>query len=84
MYVESEEEATSLEITLVDSLKNLEVVLTYNVFENFDAITRSLKIVNNSGEKINIERVLSANVDFTTDEFDFIQLSGSWGRETYS
>ncbi|XZM79702.1 alpha-galactosidase [Clostridium perfringens] len=83
VYVESEEEATSLEITLVDSLKNLEVILTYNVFENFDAITRSLKIVNNSYEKINIERVLSANVDFTTDEFDFIQLSGSWGRERH-
>ncbi len=85
MYVESEEEATSLEITLVDSLKNLEVILTYNVFENFDAITRSLKIVNNSDEKINIERVLSANVDFTTDEFDFIQLFRILGkRETYS
>lgn len=83
VYVESEEEATSLEITLVDSLKNLEVILIYNVFENFDAITRSLKIVNNSDEKINIERVLSANVDFTTDEFDFIQLSGSWGRERH-
>lgn len=83
VYAESEEEATSLEITLVDSLKNLEVVLTYNVFEDFDAITRSLKIVNNSDEKINIERVLSANVDFTTDEFDFIQLSGSWGRERH-
>ncbi len=34
-------------------------------------------------KKINIERVLSANVDFTTDEFDFIQLSGSWGRERH-
>ncbi|ELC8456914.1 alpha-galactosidase [Clostridium perfringens] len=83
VYVENEEEATSLEITLVDSLKGLEVILTYNVFENFDAITRSLKIVNNSDEKINIERVLSTNVDFTTDEFDFIQLSGSWGRERH-
>ncbi|MCH1961854.1 alpha-galactosidase [Clostridium perfringens] len=83
VYVENEEEATSLEITLVDSLKGLEVILTYNVFENFDAITRSLKIVNNSDEKINIERVLSANVDFTTDEFDFIQISGSWGRERH-
>ncbi|TPG01879.1 alpha-galactosidase [Clostridium perfringens] len=83
VYVEGEEEATSLEVTLVDSLKGLEVILTYNVFEDFDAITRSLKIVNNSDEKINIERVLSANVDFTTDEFDFIQLSGSWGRERH-
>ncbi|MGJ0701016.1 alpha-galactosidase [Clostridium perfringens] len=83
VYVESEEDATSLEITLVDSLKSVEVILTYNVFEDFDAITRSLKIVNNSDEKINIERVLSANVDFTTDEFDFIQLSGSWGRERH-
>ncbi len=83
VYVERDEEATSLEIILVDSLKSLEVILTYNVFEEFDAITRSLKIVNNSDEKINIERVLSANVDFTTDQFDFIQLSGSWGRERH-
>lgn len=83
VYVERDEEATSLEIILVDSLKNLEVILTYNVFEEFDAITRSLKIVNNSDEKINIERVLSANVDFITDQFDFIQLSGSWGRERH-
>ncbi|WP_300261299.1 alpha-galactosidase [Clostridium sp.] len=83
VYVERDEEATSLEIILVDSLKSLEVILTYNVFEEFDAITRSLKIVNNSDEKINIERVLSANVDFITDQFDFIQLSGSWGRERH-
>lgn len=83
VYVESEEEATSLEIILVDSLKNLEVILTYNVFEDFDAITRSLKIVNNSNEKINIERVLSANIDFKDDQFDFIQLSGAWGRERH-
>ena len=42
VYVENEEETTSLEITLVDSLKNLEVILTYNVFENFDADRKSV------------------------------------------
>ena len=83
VYCENEEEVTTLEITLFDSLKNLEVILTYNVFENFDAITRSLKIINNSNENISIERVLSANIDFSKDDFDFIQLSGAWGRERH-
>ena len=80
-YVENESEAETLEITLIDSLKNVEVVLSYSVFEEFDAITRSIKIKNLSNENINIERALSANVDFKDSKFDLIQLSGAWARE---
>ncbi len=80
-YVENESEAETLEITLVDSLKNVEVVLSYSVFENFDAIARSVKVKNLSNETINIERVLSANFDFKNANFDLIQLSGAWARE---
>lgn len=80
-YIEDVSEAETLEITLVDSLKNVEVVLSYSIFEEFDAIARSVKVKNLSNESINIERVLSANFDFKDAKFDLIQLSGAWARE---
>ena len=80
-YIEDSTEAQTLEITLIDSLKNVEAVLSYSVFEGFNAITRSVKIKNLSNEKINVERVLSANFDFKDGKFDIIQLSGAWARE---
>ena len=66
-----------------DSLKNIKLVLSYTIFKDFDAITKNVKIINDSEEKVNIKRVLSANVDFKDDEFDFIHLSGAWGRERH-
>ena len=62
-YVEDENEAITLEIVLEDSLKNVKIILTYRVFEEFDAITRNVKVINRS-KKMLILRVLSANVDF--------------------
>ncbi len=82
-YVENDEEAETLEIYLRDELKNVKVILTYNVFEDFDAITKSVKIINESEEHVNILRALSANVDFKEDDFDFIHLSGAWARERH-
>ena len=82
-YVESEEESETLEISLKDELKNVKIVLTYSVFEEFDAITKSVKIINESEENINIIRALSSNVDFKEDDFDFIHLSGAWARERH-
>lgn len=82
-YCESDEEVTTLEIYLRDKLKNVKVILMYNVFEDFDAITKSVRIVNESEEEVNILRALSANVDFKEDEFDFIHLSGAWARERH-
>lgn len=82
-YIENEEEAQTLEIYLRDELKNIKLILTYNVFEEFDAITKSVKIINESKEKVNILRVLSSNVDFKEDDFDFIHLSGAWARERH-
>jgi len=82
-YIEREEEAETLEIYLVDKLKNIKVTLTYSVFNDFDAITRSVKILNQSEENVNILRVLSSNIDFKEDDFDFIHLSGAWARERH-
>ena len=82
-YVENEDEAETLEITLKDELAGLRVILSYTVFKNYDVITRSCKIVNDSKEEVDVLRALSANVDFRHSDFDLIQLSGSWARERH-
>ena len=82
-YTENDEEATTLEIVLKDTLKPVEIVLTYSIFKDFDAITRNVKVRNMGQEDIKILRVLSASVDFNDDNFDMIQLSGSWARERH-
>lgn len=82
-YVEDDNEAQTLEVILKDDLANLKLILSYTVFEEYDAITRSAKIINDSNEEVDILRLLSANVDFNHSEFDFIQLSGAWARERH-
>ncbi|MBX4260099.1 alpha-galactosidase [Clostridium estertheticum] len=80
-YVEKNEEAQTLEITLKDELSGLLVVLSYTVYKDYDVITRSSKIINSSHKDLKVLRALSASVDFSDDNFDLLQLSGAWSRE---
>ena len=82
-YVEQEEEADTLSITLSDTLKGLKVILMYTVFCDLDVITRSVKVVNESDDSILLEKVLSASVDFETCDYDFIDFHGGWGKERF-
>lgn len=82
-YVEDDSEADTLEITLVDRLKDLKVVLRYTAYNNIDVITRNVQIKNNSDKVVLLEKVLSASVDFEADEYEFIHLPGAWGRERH-
>ncbi|MFA9379739.1 MAG: alpha-galactosidase [Acetanaerobacterium sp.] len=82
-YVESDKEAQTLEITVRDDLCGVEAVLSYTVYEDYDAITRSVCFTNKGSKEINILRALSVNVDFDDHDFDMLQLSGSWARENH-
>ncbi len=80
-YAEEGDKVETLTIHLKDSLKNLDVYLNYSVFEDLDAITRSVKIVNN-GERFRLNTVFSATVDFYgLPKSDMIHLDGCWARE---
>lgn len=81
VYAENEAEADSIDITLEDTLKGIEIVLTYSVFSDYDAITRSVKVVNCSKENITLKRVLSASVDFVHCDFEMTNLYGGWAKE---
>ncbi|MFW5718928.1 MAG: alpha-galactosidase [Halanaerobium sp.] len=81
VYVEREEEAESLEITLYDEVLDLEVTLSYTIFKDYPIICRSAHFMNKSNQKIELKKALSMNVDFENRDFELLQLSGAWGRE---
>lgn len=80
-YAEQDDEATTLVITLKDKLKNIVVELMYNVFYSYDAITRSVRIINESTNSFKLESALSASLDFQYGNFDLLHLPGTWGYE---
>ena len=79
----NDNECTTLEVTCIDKYLNLEVVLVYTVFEELDAITRSVRIKNSSEDKITLTKVLSTCVEFEGIDYDMISLHGSWARERH-
>ena len=46
-------------------------------------ITRSVKIRNESAERIWLEKAVSASVDFETSDYELVDLPGAWGRERH-
>ncbi len=80
-YAESDSEATTLEIYLKDEYSGLEATLLYTVFEEIDAIARSIQYKNSGKAPVHLKSVLSMSVDFADKDFDFVHLPGSWARE---
>lgn len=83
VYTESEEEAWTLEILLHDEVMNTDVILSYTVFEEYPVIARNIKVSHKGTESINLEKVMSASVEFPDMDFEMIHLSGAWSRERY-
>lgn len=82
-YTESDEEAETLEIVMLDALIGLRVILSYTVYENYNVITRNVRFVNNGSAKLKLLQALSMSIDFNNDKYDFIHLYGSWARERH-
>lgn len=80
-YVEKEEEAQSLELTFRDEKAGLEYTLTYTVFEERPAITRSVRITNLTGEKAELLRAMSMCLDLPDSDYEMMDLCGAWARE---
>lgn len=73
--------AETLEITLRDKLLGLKVLLRYSIFPDCDAITRSVKFVNEGTERLYLERVPSVCLDMENEGFTLTTLQGAWGKE---
>lgn len=82
-FARREGDAETLEIELMDRLTGLRVTAVYGVFEETGAITRSLRLKNESGEDMQINGVLSASAPVHGSGYDVIHLKGAWARERH-
>ena len=77
----SDEEAQTLEITLRDTAGLVEVTLLYGCLPELDIITRSAVIRNISGGEIRLTKVMSANLDLVSGDYDLITFYGRHALE---
>ncbi|WP_454188819.1 alpha-galactosidase [Paenibacillus tuaregi] len=83
VYAESGQEAQTLELELVDAHSGVTVILSYTVFEAFNAVARSVRFVNTGKQPVSLLRALSASVDFPDDQYESLYLSGAWAKERH-
>ena len=79
----NEDEVSTLEIHCMDSVLDLEVVLSYSVFPAEDIITRNVRVVNKGTKNLVIEKIYSACIDMDNRNFQLLSLYGSWARERH-
>lgn len=80
--VRPSQDCQTLELKLSDAVKQVEMVLMFSVYESHDAITKSVQVVNqHNTQSLEIEKICSANMDLLDCDYDFLHLSGAWGRE---
>ena len=77
----SDAEAETLEIYLEDPVTKVQAVLLYGVLPEQDVITRAVKIKNAGTDKIYLEKVQSACLDFVSGKFDLISFYGRHAME---
>lgn len=82
-YVESDDEAQTLELVLEDTSINTRIVLLYTIYEAFPVIARSVRFECDSDEKITLLSAMSACVDLPDKVYEMIDLAGVWARERH-
>lgn len=82
-YVENDEEATTLQITLYDCIANISVILYYSIYEDFPTMTRNVKIINHSNQELTLNSIMSMSLDLPDKDYDMIELTGAWCRERH-
>lgn len=82
-FAQNNEGVHTLELHCEDKAIGLKVVLSYSIFDDSDAIVRSVRLVNEGNEKLYVEKVLSACMDMDNEDFKMLSLSGSWARERH-
>ncbi len=72
------DEAETLEITMRDFSKNIEIVLSLSVFEKYNAIIRNTRLVNGENAPIWLKRAMSVTQDFPRADYELVHFPGEW------
>ena len=73
-------EAKTLVVTLKDKIYDIYVHLYYGVFEEYDLITRAIKIENKTDKPVYLEKAL-ISLDFFNGEYDLVTFHGKHMQE---
>ena len=77
--------AKTLTVTLADKKYiNIQLKLSYTVFEESDVIVRNTVVVNNSSYPIRIKKLMSFSLDLPSSYYDIVTLNGSWIKEAHA
>ena len=79
----SGEGTESLVITCSDRESGIRLELCYSVFEDVDAVIRSVRVYNDSDTAVYLEKVFSGCLHLEDREYETITLHGSWARERH-
>ena len=77
-----DDEVETLVINMIDPRTGLKAGLYYSVFEEKDALARSV-LFKNGSTKIYLTDALSACLDFSCGEFELVTNRGAWARERF-
>jgi len=87
-YVESDAEADTLEVDLVDAPSGIVITLFYSIFRDYPVIARHVCVTNSgitSGSAVyaceTLTCAMSASLDLPDQVWELIELTGAWGRE---
>lgn len=83
VYVESDEEAETLEIYLRDPVMNTKMILSYTIFKDLPVIARNTRFVDEGEKNIVLNRAMSLSLDLPDDKYEMVSLTGAWARERY-
>lgn len=76
-------DSETITIYLKDMERQLELELSYSIFENLTAIVRKAKIINHSQQEIKVKNLQSGVLDLPNSDYNFLQLSGAWVKERH-
>lgn len=82
-YVEDDNEAATLEVTLYDDVIDCKLNLLYTIYEQYPVITRSSNIHNGCKNKIDINQIMSMSIDMPDSNYEMCELTGAWARERH-
>ncbi|WP_026511167.1 alpha-galactosidase [Butyrivibrio sp. LC3010] len=76
-----QDKAKQLVITLKEREYDIRLKLIYKVYPECNTITRSSKLINDSNEKVRIDRLMSNQLDFQQTGFQLTSFHGRWADE---
>lgn len=83
LYVTEEAAAQTLEIILVDSSADTQLILSYTIFNDRPVLSRHARFEQLGGQAVKLQRALSMSLDLPDWDYEWLHLDGAWGRERH-